>query len=89
MAVARAFVNLHLPRTASNLAGSTGLRGQWLPSWSALQAASENGHLEIVKLLVEAGASVNYTSAQGSALEYAIRAKQQSVVSYLRSRGAK
>lgn len=57
--------------------------------WSALQAAPENGHLEIVKLLVEAGASLNYISAQGSALQYAVRAKQQAVVSYLRSRGAK
>jgi len=57
--------------------------------WSALQAAAENGHLEIVKLLVAAGANVNYASEHGTALQFAVRAKQDAVASFLRSVGAK
>ena len=30
--------------------------------WTALCAASQNGHLEIVKSLIEAGANVNHSS---------------------------
>ncbi|RGE37225.1 ankyrin repeat domain-containing protein [Comamonas testosteroni] len=57
--------------------------------WSALQAAAENGHLEIVKLLVGAGANLNYSSKEGTALQGAIMAKQTAVIQYLRSVGAK
>lgn len=57
--------------------------------WSALQAAAENGYLEIVKLLVAAGADVDYASANGTALQFAVRAKQDAVAGFLRSVGAK
>ncbi len=57
--------------------------------WSALQAAAENGHLEVVKLLVAAGADLNYSSEGGTALQSAKKAKQGSVVKYLQSVGAK
>jgi ankyrin repeat protein len=57
--------------------------------WSALQAAAENGHLEIVKLLVKAGANKNYVFSGKTALQFAQMAKKSAVVEYLRSVGAK
>jgi uncharacterized protein len=57
--------------------------------WSALQAAAENGHLEIVKLLVVAGANTSYVFSGKTALEFAVSAKQEKVAQYLRNVGAK
>jgi ankyrin repeat protein len=57
--------------------------------WSALQAAAENGHLEAVKLLVAAGADLNYSSLGYTALQGATKAKHGAVVKYLKSQGAK
>ena len=56
--------------------------------WSALQAAAENGHIDVVKLLVKAGANLNYSSTGGTALQSATSAKQYAVVQYLKSVGA-
>ena len=52
--------------------------------YSALQAAAENDHLDIVKLLVSKGANVNHTSPH-TALELAEMADQQQIVEYLKS----
>lgn len=52
--------------------------------YSALQAAAENGHLEIVKLLVGKGAQVAYKS-EYTALQLAEMAGNTDVVEYLKS----
>ncbi|WP_192455668.1 ankyrin repeat domain-containing protein [Acinetobacter oleivorans] len=52
--------------------------------YSALQAAAENGHLEIVKLLVGKGAQVAYKS-EYTALQLAEMAGNIDVVNYLKS----
>lgn len=52
--------------------------------YSALQAAAENGYLEVVKTLVQHGANVAY-KAEYSALELAKMAEQQLIVDYLKS----
>ncbi len=51
--------------------------------YSALQAAAENDHLEIVKLLVEKGAYVTYKS-EYTALQLAEMAGNTEVVNYLK-----
>ena len=51
--------------------------------YSALQAAAENDHLEIVKLLVEKGAHVAYKS-EYTALQLAEMAGNTDVVNYLK-----
>jgi ankyrin repeat protein len=57
--------------------------------WSALQAAAENGHLEVTEMLVRAGADVHYRFAGKTALQSATLAQQERVVKYLKSVGAK
>ena len=57
--------------------------------YSALSAASENNHLEIVKLLVASGADINYESSGFTALKLATMAGNAEVVEYLRGQGAK
>ncbi|MBM3116070.1 ankyrin repeat domain-containing protein [Jeongeupia naejangsanensis] len=57
--------------------------------WSALQAAAENGYLEIVEILVRAGANIHYSFSGKTALQFAVSAKQEKVVRYLKSVGAK
>ncbi|WP_228294122.1 ankyrin repeat domain-containing protein [Acinetobacter pittii] len=52
--------------------------------YSALQAAAENDHLEIVQLLIEKGAHVTYKS-EYTALELAEMAGNADVVEYLNS----
>jgi uncharacterized protein len=71
------------------LAGGASPSATDAQGWSALQAAAENGHLEIVKILVKAGANLNYVSAGKTALQLAQTAKQGAVVEYLKSIGAK
>lgn len=51
--------------------------------YSALQAAAENDHLEIVKLLVEKGAHVTYKS-EYTALQLAEMAGNTDIVNYLK-----
>ena len=57
--------------------------------WSALHAAAENGHLEIVKLLLSAGANTSYVFSGKTALQLAVFAKQEKVIQYLQSMKAK
>ncbi len=52
--------------------------------YSALQAAAENDHLDIVKLLVEKGAHVPYKS-EYTALQLAEMAGNTDIVNYLKS----
>jgi ankyrin repeat protein len=52
--------------------------------YSALQAAAENDHLDIVKLLISKGANKDYKS-QFTALELAEMAGNTNVVEYLKS----
>ena len=52
--------------------------------YSALQAAAENDHLEVVKLLVSKGADVDHRSTY-TALELAGMAGNKDVVAYLKS----
>lgn len=51
--------------------------------YSALQAAAENDHLDIVKLLVSKGAVVHY-KAEYTALELAQMAENKDVIAYLK-----
>ena len=52
--------------------------------YSALQAAAENDHLEVVKLLFSKGADVDHRSTY-TALELAEMAGNKDVVAYLKS----
>lgn len=52
--------------------------------YSALQAAAENGYLDVVKLLVTKGANVAYQS-EYTALQLAQMAEQTHIVEYLKS----
>lgn len=52
--------------------------------YSALHAAAENDHLEIVKLLIGKGADVNY-KAEYTALELANMADNKEIIEYLKS----
>lgn len=52
--------------------------------YSALQAAAENGNLEVVKLLVAKGADIAY-KGEYTALQLAEMAEQDDIVAYLKS----
>ena len=52
--------------------------------YSALQAAAENGYLDVVKLLVEKGANVHY-KGEYTALQLAEMAEQVEIIEYLKS----
>lgn len=52
--------------------------------YSALQAAAENDHLNVVKLLIEQGADLHYKS-QYTALALAEMAENKEIVGYLKS----
>ena len=54
----------------------------------AIGGAARNGHLELVKLLVERGADVNAMWADQNSLSFAIVYGQREVEAYLRSQGA-
>lgn len=51
--------------------------------YSALHAAAENGHLAVVKILVDHGADVGFKS-EYTALELAQMTGQQSIIDYLK-----
>ncbi|RXT00305.1 ankyrin repeat domain-containing protein [Acinetobacter junii] len=52
--------------------------------YSALQAAAENDHLAVVKLLVSKGANVTY-KGEYTALQLAEMAEHDEVIAYLKS----
>lgn len=52
--------------------------------YSALQAAAENGYLDVVKLLVEKGANVHY-KGEYTALQLAEMEEQVEIIEYLKS----
>ena len=52
--------------------------------YSALQAAAENGYLDIVQLLIQQGADAHYKS-EYTALQLAEMADQHQIVEYLKS----
>jgi len=56
--------------------------------YSALHAAAENNHIDIVKLLIAKGANVNYKDSY-TALELANMSENAEVVDILKSHGAK
>jgi ankyrin repeat protein len=59
-------------------------------AWSALQMASDKGHLNVVKLLVEKGAEIDYAHPVNkmTALHLAAYSGHDDVVKYLLSKGA-
>ena len=52
--------------------------------YSALQAAAENGYIDVVTLLVSKGANVSY-KGEYTALQLAEMAEQTEIVDYLKS----
>ena len=52
--------------------------------YSALQAAAENGYLDVVKLLVSKGANVKY-KGEYTALQLAEMAENSEIVEYLKT----
>ncbi|TCB32332.1 ankyrin repeat domain-containing protein [Acinetobacter sp. ANC 4910] len=52
--------------------------------YSALQAAAENDHLDVVKLLVSKGARIDHRS-EYTALELAEMAENKDIIAYLKS----
>ena len=52
--------------------------------YSALHAAAENDHLDVVKLLVAKGANIHF-KAEYTALELAEMAENKDIVNYLKS----
>ncbi len=58
--------------------------------WSALQIAANKGQLEIVKLLIDKGANINYQHpiSKNTALHLAALSNYPEVVKYLISKGA-
>jgi len=59
-------------------------------AWSALQIAANHGRLEVVKLLVDRGATINYQHpiSKNTALHMAALSNYPEVVKYLISKGA-
>ena len=67
-----------------SLANGVDVNQQDDEGYSALQAAAENGNLDVVKLLVEKGANVAY-KGEYTALQLAEMAEQDEIVAYLKS----
>ena len=73
-----------LAEVEKSLASGTDVNSTDDEGYSALQAAAENGYLDVVKLLVEKGANVQY-KGEYTALQLAEMAEQLEIVSYLKS----
>ena len=57
---------------------------------TAISKASENGHINVVRLLIDAGAKVNVKDRKDkTALTYASEEKHKNVVSLLKAAGGK
>ncbi len=67
-----------------SLANGTDVNSADEEGYSALQAAAENGYLNVVKLLVSNGADVQH-KAPYTALELAEMAEQAEIAAYLKS----
>ncbi len=55
----------------------------------ALTGAARNGHLDVVRLLIERGAAVNACWAEMTPLDYALMYGRNDMADYLRSVGGK
>ena len=73
-----------LAEVEKSLANGTDVNSADDEGYSALHAAAENGYLDVVKLLVEKGADVQYKT-QYTALELAEMAGNDDVVAYIKS----
>lgn len=73
-----------LDEVAKSLANGIDVNQTDDEGYSALQAAAENGYLDVVKLLVEKGANVAY-KGEYTALQLAEMAEQDEIVAYLKS----
>lgn len=72
-----------LDEVANSLANGVDVNQTDDEGYSALQAAAENGYLDVVKLLIEKGANVAYQS-EYTALQLAEMAQQTEIVEYLK-----
>jgi len=73
---------------------STGIGGSFTPEYAvgytALMGASDFGHIEIVELLIKAGADLNaHTVDRCTALSLALKARHTEIVKLLKKAGAK
>ena len=73
-----------LAEVEKSLANGTDVNSADEEGYSALHAASENGYLDVVKLLVEKGANVDY-KGEYTALQLAEMAEQVEIIEYLKS----
>ena len=73
-----------LAEVEKSLANGVDVNSKDDEGYSALQAAAENGYLDVVKLLVEKGANVDY-KGEYTALQLAEMAEQVEIIEYLKS----
>ena len=73
-----------LEEVAKSLANGVDVNQTDDEGYSALQAAAENGYLDVVKLLVEKGVNIAY-KGEYTALQLAEMAEQDEIVTYLKS----
>ena len=72
-----------LAEVEKSLANGTDVNSADEEGYSALHAASENGYLDVVKLLVEKGANVDY-KGEYTALQLAEMAEQVEIIEYFK-----
>ena len=66
------------------------LTGADATGWTALMFASNNGKSDLVKYLISKGADVNHKAKDGtSALNWAIKDKNENIIKILKAKGAK
>jgi ankyrin repeat protein len=72
-----------LAEVEKSLANGTDVNSADEEGYSALHAASENGYLDVVKLLVEKGANVDY-KGEYTAFQLAEMAEQVEIIEYFK-----